>query len=95
LRGNEREEKLSADDLLEMIRRRPFLPFQLVTTDGTSYPVRHPEMLMPGRRYVTIGLPDDPATPVADRQVMVSMLHVQRLEPLESPKGPSADGTAH
>jgi len=75
--------------------RRPFIPFQLVTTDGTKYAVQHPEMLMPGRRYVTIGLPDDPATPVADHQVIVSMLHVQRLEPLESPKAASGDGTPH
>jgi hypothetical protein len=86
---------MSSEDLLEVIRRRPFIPFQLVTTDGTKYAVQHPEMLMPGRRYVTIGLPDDPATPVADHQVIVSMLHVQRLEPLESPKAASGDGTPH
>jgi translation initiation factor 2 beta subunit (eIF-2beta)/eIF-5 len=71
---------MSSDDLLQRIRQRPFLPFVVVTTDGTRYEVRHPEMLMPGRRTVTIGLPDDPGTPVYDRQVIVSMLHVQRLE---------------
>ena len=85
---------MSWQDLLEFIRRRPFIPFQLVTTDGTKYPVQHPEMLMPGRRYVTIGLPDDPTTPVADHQVIVSMLHVQRLEPIESSKSTSGDGTS-
>lgn len=75
---------MSADDLLEMVRRRPFVPFVLVTTDGTTYEVRHPEMLMPGRRTVTLGLPDNPAVPVYDRQVIVSLLHVQRLEPLST-----------
>jgi hypothetical protein len=45
---------MSGDDLLEIIRRRPFVPFELIATDGTRYPIRHPEMLMPGRRYVTI-----------------------------------------
>jgi hypothetical protein len=71
---------MSADDLLNVIRQRPFSPFVLVTTDGTRYEIRHPEMLMPGRRTVTIGLPDDPTLPVYDRQVIVSLLHVQRLE---------------
>jgi hypothetical protein len=85
---------MSADDLLEMVRRRPFLPFALVTTDGTTYEVRHPEMLMPGRRTVTIGLPDNPAVPVYDRQVIVSLLHVQRLEPLGVAGVPGGGTTA-
>ena len=71
---------MSANDLLQLIRRRPFAPFVVVTTDGTRYDVTHPEMLMPGRRTITIGLPDDPALPVYDRQVILSMLHLQRLE---------------
>jgi len=86
---------MSYDDLVQIIRRRPFVPFQLVTTDGTKYSVQHPEMLMPGRRTVTIGIPDDPTVPAYDQQVIVSMLHVQRLEPLESSKGASADGAGH
>ena len=85
---------MSSDDLLERIRHRPFLPFVVVTSDGTRYDVRHPEMLMPGRRTVTIGLPDDPTTPVYDRQVIVSMLHVQRLELLQ-PQTPSAGDGQH
>ena len=83
---------MSADDLLERIRHRPFLAFVVVTTDGTKYEVRHPEMLMPGRRTVTIGLPDDPGTPVYDRQVIVSMLHVQRLEVLQTQTPTTGDG---
>jgi hypothetical protein len=71
---------MSSDDLLQFVRQRPFIPFDLVTTDGTRYEVRHPEMLMAGHRTVTIGFPDNPAVPVYDRQVIVSMLHVQRLE---------------
>jgi hypothetical protein len=66
----------------------------VVTTDGTRYDIRHPEMLMPGRRTVTIGLPDDPATPVYDRQVILSMLHVQRLELMQMQPPNTADGPA-
>ena len=83
---------MSFDDLLQRVRQRPFLPFAVVTTDGTRYEVRHPEMLMPGRRTVTIGLPDDPTAPVYDSQVIVSMLHVQRLEFLPTQKPATGDG---
>jgi hypothetical protein len=73
---------MSERDLLAKIQQRPFIPFRLVTTDGTAYEIRHPEMLMPGRRTATIGLPDDPNYPAYDLTVTVSLLHVQRLEPL-------------
>jgi hypothetical protein len=83
---------MSSDDLLERIRHRPFLPFVVVTTDGTRYDVRHPEMLMPGHRTVTIGLPDDPAKPVYNQQVILSLLHVQRLEFLQTQTPSTGDG---
>jgi len=83
---------MSADDLLPRIRQRPFLPFIVVTTDGTRYEIRHSEMLMPGRRTVTIGLPDDPALPVYDRQVIFSMLHLQRLERMHIQPPSTTDG---
>jgi hypothetical protein len=68
---------MSHDDLLRFIRQRPFAPFRLVTTDGTAYDIRHSEMLMPGRRSVIVGLPDNPAVAAYDQCVTVSMLHVQ------------------
>lgn len=82
---------MSSSDLLHLIHQRPFVPFTVVTTDGTRYEVKHPEMLMPGRRTVTIGLPDDPALPVYDRQVILSLLHLQRLEFQEQSK-PDGNG---
>ena len=85
---------MSSDDLLQHSRQRPFVPFVVVTTDGTKYEVRQPEMLMPGRRSVTIGLPDDPAMPVYDRQVILSMLHLQRLERMQTQPPRTADGHA-
>jgi hypothetical protein len=82
---------MSHEDLLHFIRQRPFIPFRLVTTDGTAYEIRHPEMLMPGRRLVIAGLPDDPAVAAFERTVAVSMLHVQRLEPMDA-QAPTGDG---
>ena len=83
---------MSHDDLLPFIRQRPFVPFRLVTTDGTAYEIRHPEMLMPGRRTVIVGLPDNPQVAAFDRVVTVSMLHVQRLEPMDGAAKPGGNG---
>ena len=77
---------MSHDGLLSLIRQRPFIPFRLVTTDGTSYEIRHPEMLMPGKRTATVGIPDDPAIPAYERTITVALLHIQRLEPLQPAK---------
>jgi hypothetical protein len=75
---------MSADELLEHVRRRPFVPFVVVTTDGTRYEIRHPELLMPGRRHVIIGIPRRAEEPIMDRSVYLSLLHLQRIE-LETP----------
>jgi hypothetical protein len=67
---------MSADDLREHLRRRPFIPFVVVTTDGTRYKVPHPEFMMPLKRHVIIAKGDtDP-----DTSVYLSLLHVQRVE---------------
>ena len=50
------------------------------------------EMLMPGRRTVTIGIPGDPGQPVYERQVILSLLHVQRLERKDTPQAASDGG---
>jgi len=79
---------MTHQDLLQFIRQRPFVPFRLMTTDGTAYDIRHPEMLMPGRRLAIVGVPDDPTVPAFDRTVAIALLHIQRLEPFGVPTTP-------
>ncbi|HKI30440.1 MAG TPA: hypothetical protein VKA46_01015 [Gemmataceae bacterium] len=71
------------EDVLALLRRRPFVPFVLHLTDGTSHEVRHPEMLMPGARSLVLGIPGDPAVPVYARTETIALVHVVRLQPLE------------
>lgn len=71
-------------DLLELVRRRPFVPIRIHTTDGQSYEVRHPEriIVLPTRAIVPIG-GDDGFT---ERVEHVAIAHVVRIEDLaESP----------
>lgn len=76
---------MSPADFRTLLTTKPFVPFRVVTSDGTTYEVRHPEMCMVGLPSVIIGYPD-PNTPYAyARWDVVSMRHVVRLEPGDLP----------
>jgi hypothetical protein len=79
---------MNVDDLLVQLRRRPFIPFRLVTTDGTTYEVRHLDFVMPGRGSAVIGYPDERKPGIVSHFDIVSYLHVTRLE-FESADAPA------
>jgi hypothetical protein len=76
---------VSAEDIQAFQVRSPFQPFRIDLTDGAAYEVYRPEMVLPERRTVVIGITADPAQTIADRVVWVSILHVVRLEPINTP----------
>lgn len=67
----------------EALNRRPFEPFQVVTSAGERYEVRHPEMAFLSRTALHIGAgPFDQGVPEYFR--IVSLLHITAIEPLSS-----------
>ena len=58
------------------------VPFRIVTTDGTTYDVRHPELVMVAMGSAVVGYPDATEPAVAARYDTVSMRHIIRLEPM-------------
>jgi hypothetical protein len=75
---------MSHEELKARIRQRPFIPFRIVLTEGTSYEIRHPDLFMLGKRSAVIGLAKDPQADFYDATVMVDLLHIVRLEPLDT-----------
>jgi hypothetical protein len=73
------------DDIREKLDHRPFVPFRIVLSDGTIYEIRHPELLLLGKRSAVIGLASNPVDREYDRYITVALLHITRLEPLQSP----------
>ncbi len=75
-------------DFHALLRARPFVPFRIVTPEGTTYEVRHWELCMVGLASVVVGYPspDDPAT--YNRYDIVSMRHIDRLEPITQSASP-------
>ena len=50
-------------------------------SDGSSYDIRHPEMMMVGRTEVVIGLLSD-GDDVYDRFAFCDPVHITRIEPI-------------
>lgn len=72
-------------DLLEILRQRPFQAFRIHVSDGTVYEIRHPEIMLVGRSKAYVFFPPEgSALPAVDRFEIVALLHITRLEPVES-----------
>jgi hypothetical protein len=75
---------LRPDDIRGLLRQQPFEPFRLCLVDGSSYEIRHPDQIVVGRSTLSIaGTVAQLPEPLADRDVLVALLHVSRLEPIE------------
>jgi hypothetical protein len=72
------------EDVEKKLRRQPFQPFRLYLSDGTAYDVRHPELVLLGRRSLVLGLTGRPEDTLYERTVDVDLLHIVRMEHLPS-----------
>lgn len=77
-------------DLLQALHKKPFEPFRIQVSDGTTYDVRHPELVMVGLRAVMIGIPANETQPVYEHVDTVSLGHVVKLLPIAA--GTSGNG---
>jgi hypothetical protein len=73
---------MTPEELREAARRQPFRPFRVLLTTGATYDIRHPDLIMVGRRSAIIGLTRDPNGTVYDRTIQVDLLHVVGIEEL-------------
>lgn len=77
---------MNADELRDLLHREPFAPFRIFMTDGNTYDIRHPEMAMPTRSTVHVGIEEEDGRGIADEVVYLSLGHIVRIEHLEDPK---------
>ncbi len=78
----------TTEDIKARIRLRPFRPFRVVTSTDQHYDIYHPDLVMVGRREVTIGYPstEDPST--YEGQTRVAIVHITELRDLPMPATP-------
>ena len=77
------------EELVKLLRRRPFLALRLHMTDGQTYDIRHPDLVMVSRSYATIGMTPDAGTGVLERVEYCALLHIVRVEELQVAATPS------
>ena len=79
--------------LRRIARRQPFEPFRVILTTGATYDVRHPDLIMVGRRSAIIGVTKKPDRTYYDNTIQVDLLHVVGVEGIAtsptSPNGPA------
>jgi hypothetical protein len=73
------------EELLALIRVRPFAPLRIHITDGRTYEIRHPDQIIVLRGRVDIGV-DGGNGGVAERVDHVALVHVVRVEEVASAK---------
>ena len=69
-------------ELKGWLDREPFIPLRLHVSGGVHYDVFKPQFVMLGHSMILIGLRREIDSPYFDEPVMVSLLHVIRVEPI-------------
>jgi hypothetical protein len=78
------------EEVKSWLKREPFIPFRMVLSNGRTFEVQHPEMVMLGRTWVVVGdlvLVDD--FPLPENYVTIALVHINLIEPLRSPSPPT------
>jgi hypothetical protein len=81
------------DELRDLLKQQPFEPFRIVLTDGTTYEIRHPDLLWVGLRTAYVGLTGQAAQTYFERSVRIDLLHIIRIEPLTTTPASSDGGS--
>jgi hypothetical protein len=70
------------EDVLQLLRAKPFQPFRISLSDGQQYDVRHPEIAIVSRSTVLIGIPGPRSLEPVERVVTCALIHITRMEAL-------------
>jgi hypothetical protein len=73
---------MTQEELQDAARRQPFEPFRVVLTTGETFDIRHPDLILVGRRSAIIGMTNDLNGTAYDRTMKVDLLHVVGIEEL-------------
>ena len=70
------------EDIDARVRERPFVPFRLCMSDGKSFEVRHPEMVIVSRRVIVLAV-HQPRARLPETVTWCDPVHIIRIEPVD------------
>lgn len=73
---------MGPEEIRKILGERPFRPFRIHMSDGASYDVRHPELVLVAKRQLIVGVAK-PGSDILDDFSFVNILHITRIEPIE------------
>jgi len=78
---------MNVNEIKRRLREQPFEPFRVVTSDGESHVIRHPELAMIAQgqisRVLYIFEPAESEQDEVKLPKSVSLTHITTLEPIE------------
>lgn len=72
----------SAEEIQARLREKPFRPLRIMVSEGQQFEIRHPDLVLVGRRDLTIGFAAPNHPTIYDRVTRVALVHVVALEDL-------------
>jgi hypothetical protein len=82
----------TAEEIQERLRQRPFLPLRIIVSEGMHFDIRHPDLVLVGRRDLSIGKPDESNPNIYSGLIRVALVHVVALEELPATQPQSTNG---
>lgn len=77
---------MNAQEVEKLLTARPFEPFGIYMSDGSAYPVSHPDQVILTSRVAHVGIGGGRNGRVVRDVVICALVHVTRLGPV--PKAP-------
>jgi hypothetical protein len=82
----------SPDDIQARVRKQPFTPLRIVTSAGQTFDIHHPDLVMIGRRELTVGRASADHPTQYEQQTRIAIMHLTALEALPTATPPKGNG---
>lgn len=76
---------MAPSEILEAVRRSPFVPFRLVLADGAKYDIHHADQCMVMKKSVMIGEVSRDVGGFIEWTININCWNVIRIEKIETP----------
>jgi hypothetical protein len=83
---------ITASDIQDKLKERPFVPFRVIMSSGDKYDIRHPDLVLVGKRHLFVGTASEDNPTMFDRSSLLSVLHVAAVEALPTESAPGNNG---
>jgi hypothetical protein len=83
---------MTTDAIYTELKRKPFIPFRIYVSDGVTYEIRHPEVVVMSPTWLLVGANPKMKYPdffLVEGYTVISLDHIVRLEPMPLAMDPS------